>query len=264
MLSPPVRNVFRWASSDTTSLEADRFLQTRLAVFARLFATFFAGMYLAGVVGVAVFMPNKLVAIHLHPSKLQHLGMVLLMVAAWCYLRRGERSTEALRACDLAMVLAIAGSVSFGVARAPGGYHLEFVGIMLMIIALVVRAAIVPSSAPWTAFVGFSTSLVVLVGGSVQVHESRYNGFATPPLIYAILIAWSFAAVAASAVVSRVIYGLVTQVHEAMRLGQYTLREKIGEGGMGAVYRAEHAMLRRPTAVKLLLPERHAADSLSR
>jgi serine/threonine-protein kinase len=42
----------------------------------------------------------------------------------------------------------------------------------------------------------------------------------------------------------------------ARRLGQYVLREKIGGGGMGEVFRADHLLLRRPCAVKLIRPDR--------
>jgi serine/threonine protein kinase len=48
------------------------------------------------------------------------------------------------------------------------------------------------------------------------------------------------------------------------QLGQYTLEDKIGEGAMGAVYRARHALMRRNTAVKLLLPERADPASIRR
>ncbi|MFN9374554.1 MAG: serine/threonine protein kinase [Planctomycetaceae bacterium] len=50
----------------------------------------------------------------------------------------------------------------------------------------------------------------------------------------------------------------------AQQLGQYTLEEQIGSGGMGTVYRAHHAMLRRPTAVKLLDPAKTNEASLKR
>ncbi len=48
------------------------------------------------------------------------------------------------------------------------------------------------------------------------------------------------------------------------QLGQYTLEEKIGEGGMGVVYRARHALLRRDTAVKLLVPELASEAAINR
>ena len=42
----------------------------------------------------------------------------------------------------------------------------------------------------------------------------------------------------------------------AKQLGQYRLKKRLGSGGMGEVYLAEHQMMKRPCAVKLIRPEK--------
>jgi CHASE1-domain containing sensor protein len=62
----------------------------------------------------------------------------------------------------------------------------------------------------------------------------------------------------------RTIRRLRQQVQAAGQVGPYKLLERLGEGGMGVVYKARHALLRRPTAIKLLLGENHDARQLAR
>jgi tRNA A-37 threonylcarbamoyl transferase component Bud32 len=54
------------------------------------------------------------------------------------------------------------------------------------------------------------------------------------------------------------------RVEQVRQLGQYTLERKLGAGGMGEVYLARHALLRRPTAVKFIRPEQVSEQSLQR
>lgn len=81
-----------------------------------------------------------------------------------------------------------------------------------------------------------------------------------------------FALLAACSVAIFVFTVIMAKMRHAMRqaalakktLGQYELEEKIGAGGMGVVYRGRHALLRRPTAIKLLDVDKTTPETIRR
>jgi len=48
------------------------------------------------------------------------------------------------------------------------------------------------------------------------------------------------------------------------QVGSYRVLSKLGEGGMGSVYVAEHALLKRKVAIKVLLKELTSDASIKR
>lgn len=76
------------------------------------------------------------------------------------------------------------------------------------------------------------TSMAVLLGG----------------VLFTLLATGAFAA-------RIVLADLRTEMLQAQNMGNYQLLRKLGEGGMGTVYLAQHAFLRRPTAVKVIRPD---------
>jgi hypothetical protein len=134
---------------------------------------------------------------------------------------------------------------------------------------LAVRAALIPSGPLYTILVT-SAAGIPLVASTLLVPAAgtrlawrALDSAAYPWLPTTSAMVWSLVVITCT-VISWVIYGLRAEVREARRLGQYVLERKIGEGGMGEVYRARHGMMRRPSAIKLMRSDVAGANSLLR
>jgi hypothetical protein len=76
-----------------------------------------------------------------------------------------------------------------------------------------------------------------------------------PPRLVAWLLLPHLFTVPLAALSSVVVFQLRREAEAARELGSYRLKERLGGGGMGEVWRAEHRSLARPAAVKLIRPE---------
>ena len=186
----------------------------------------------------------------LHESVRVQLGMTLLAFVGAGVLRRGKPSARVLDIADAVLITTICLGWAMMILCGDRDFpRAELVALLASSYTLAARAALVPSSPARTAIVG-AFSLVPIVPVTFHLNQYGEDRFALGPAVYVVI--WSLVCVACTTTISHVIYGLRMEVRRAMQLGQYLLEDKIGEGGMGTVYRASHAMLRRPTAIKLL------------
>jgi eukaryotic-like serine/threonine-protein kinase len=245
------------------------YLQKRLSLFALVCAIVSFGFWAAGLLLGFVFYPEAFSPRHLlHASCLYHEAGTLLAAAVWLATRKGRLSSVALSWIDavgavmLTLLFALMGAAipaSFGWVQS----------LLATTILLMVRAVAVPSTGLRTLVISIlgaaTTSVVVAVVSPGQVAYPQIVGTDHSPVQVTIYMSlWLGAAVAVSTFASRIIFGLQQAVRTARQIGQYVLKHEIGEGGMGVVYLATHAMLRRETAIKLLLPNRIAPAALAR
>ena len=65
-----------------------------------------------------------------------------------------------------------------------------------------------------------------------------------------------FVAMIAAVYAAHLIQSVRQVAFKARRFGQYRLKERLGAGAMGEVYEAEHLLLKRPCAIKLIRPDK--------
>ena len=261
-----VARVVPTGATDTEPARA--FLQDRIGLWARWVFTLSFGFYLINLLIDAVLRGTSvgLANTFLEVGTLDHLAASLVFASLWVLTRRVALSLQSLRILDVAALF-----VGCTLFAAMGAYLMlelvaegsepalgAYAGLLACANTVMSRAIIVPSTPRRTLIVSSAAmaplvlAILLAIPGYVDVVQIVQ------------VVSWCAVSIAVATVGSRTIFGLRTEAARVKRLGQYTLEHKIGAGGMGVVYRASHAMLRRPTAIKLLPPDRAGQASLVR
>jgi eukaryotic-like serine/threonine-protein kinase len=204
------------------------------------------------------------------------LGGVVVLNGVLTALLWGRRalSLRALRVCELAIFGSLA--VFFGWLQYVS-FHRDLVSrwadpqtlrtiqdllagstVMRWFFLIVVYGVFIPNTWKRCALVVSAMALTPLVLTPVAafLHGQLGPGLWSALFDMAVLLATS---VAVAVFGSYRLHVLQEKAFEAQQLGQYRLKQRLGAGGMGEVYLAEHLLLRRPCAIKLIRPSQ-AAD----
>jgi tRNA A-37 threonylcarbamoyl transferase component Bud32 len=99
-------------------------------------------------------------------------------------------------------------------------------------------------------------SLVAASMDPLAVWIAHLRGLPTPSVLQTFIICFPNYSCALVAVLpSLVLRRMGRRLREAREMGSYRLVERLGQGGMGEVWRAEHRLLARSAAIKLVRPE---------
>ncbi len=147
---------------------------------------------------------------------------------------------------------------SYGIAAAefldPMGLNpnIRWLGLSWVAVWTLLFTVVVPTR-PRRAVVAALASVSavpVVIGFGIRSGVSSFN---PDPMQFFFWLVFPYLLVVVMAYVgARVVYALGTEVTAARELGSYRLVERLGQGGMGEVWRAKHRMLARPAAIKLI------------
>src|SRR5262249_46297279 len=112
---------------------------------------------------------------------------------------------------------------------------------------------LVPNTPGKTVLTALTSAAMGPIG---LIVATRVNNQPLPaPFLFAVEAVTNFLGAAIAIILSRFVYRLGADVSNAREMGSYRLIELLGRGGMGEVWRAEHRLLARPAAIKLIKRE---------
>ena len=260
------------AGQTTNSRE---FLQQRVAAFGLTVAVLLLLSLVSRVILGLAF--GYLLAEAAHASFWAHAVAWIPVACVWLICRSRPLPTRTIQIVEgVGLVLTSICLVVMG-ANLPAAAGAATTTAYSLSFGLIARAIFVPSTAKHTAWLGLAIGIPLVVAvyqnfltvdldvwnshGFFRIIEEKHTLARSQSI--QIGFAWALTTLLA-AWATRVIYGLRKDVRDAKKLGQYIVEEKLGEGGMGTVYRAQHGLLKRPTAIKLMSPDRNTPEDIDR
>ncbi|HEV7365606.1 MAG TPA: protein kinase [Gemmatimonadales bacterium] len=159
---------------------------------------------------------------------------------------------------NLGLVFEVASSYAIAAAEFGDPMGLEmhggFLGLSWVAVWVVLFTVVVPTTPRRAVLAALASvsSVPVIIGLMIATGATSFR---IGPAEFFFGLVFPYLLVVGMAYVgARVVYSLGTEVKRARELGSYHLEEKLGEGGMGEVWRARHRMLSRPAAIKLIRP----------
>ena len=161
---------------------------------------------------------------------------------------------------DLGMLYAVICSV--GIAMLENFVHWPEDEVIRGVSWVCLWIVMFPMMVPATPGKTFLTCVACASMGPVAYMGMVTAGRPAAPIdIVAGMFLPNYAAVLLAMMVSRVLYRLGKRVSEARQMGNYKLVERLGRGGMGEVWRADHRRLARSAAVKFIRRDTLATSS---
>ncbi|MEO8071262.1 MAG: serine/threonine-protein kinase [Acidobacteriota bacterium] len=244
------------AGTKPIGLPSDLIAQSarRLRIQALLYAFAF---FTSGIVPMFLF-PDERVHFFSNPGLWAPSIVSIVLALAVAAATMSPRLSPALL-MRLGLWFEIVGSIGIATAQYldPSTYAVQppWAGLSWVAVWVLGFNAIVPNP-PRVALAAalVSVSTVPLTVAAVLLSMANPIPITAPQFFFALVLPYLVVVVIAY-VSARVIYNLGTEITRARELGSYRLIEPLGRGGMGEVWRAEHRLLARAAAVKLMRPE---------
>ncbi len=242
--------------------ERRSFLQSRILTYVTVAVVLFFTFSALSLVAYRLMPEMRPVSVEMHAWIT--FSELAILIGTWLYVRRRPRGVLALYAVDTVIAASVGIFLGALVTVAPDKPHNIYLPFVFVMLIVFFRVVTIPSRARLSLLIA-GVSMVPLTIAYWILAFTSPEVFDVGPMTSGIAVTILTAAVMYLARTgSMVIYDLRAKAQQATKFGQYTLGRKLGEGGMGSVYIANHALLRRPTAIKLLHPERAAPENLAR